>query len=460
MSKPPLVGTTVFISNISEDVWPFIQSIDDEKERTYEILENSFLSDRDLYSVSKIPGAYFISPQPIDPDFYAYQTQLTKSKNITVLVPKKHSGEVCIDCINDKKVFKQLVEVGKKNGPLHMLSYSTSKQFYQLIHALEKAGVSIHAPDSPSEEHLWTVDFLGSKAGIRQIVDKYRHLNPKLIMSEGMICSGVEQIAQVAASKYVEENGVVIKTNKGHSGAGVLIYNPDELPHDYDECVKRITTALKQDRYWDIFPVVVESYIKPDFSIGGGFPNIECRILEDGSVKMLYPCGMRMTSEGVFQGVEIKDDVLPTKVYESFKQIGHFLGKIYAKLGYRGYFDVDFINAEDGTMYLTESNVRRTGGTYAYEATKKLIGENFLSRCYSISNSGYKVKTTKPLTFVAVKELLEPVLFDHKTKEGVILTTANTLRQHQVAYIVFGKNKKNALEIEKKMHELLERLQA
>lgn len=458
MSKPPPVGTTVFISNISEDVWPFIQSIDDEKERTHEILENSFLSDRDLYSVSKIPGAIFICPQPIDPDFYNYQIELTKAKDITLLVPKKHSGEVCLDCIDDKKLFKKLVEVGKERGGLSLISYSTTSQFYELIEALRDAGVKVKAPDSPEKDDLWTVNFLGSKAGIRQVVQKYQHLNSDMIISEGMICSGIEQIAQYAAWKYLEENGVVIKTNKGHSGAGVLIYFPDELPKDYEKVHARIERALKQDEYWNIFPVVVESYIKPDFSIGGGFPNIECRVLENGKVETLYPCGMRMTDEGVFQGVEIKDDVLPAKVNKKFEQIGHFLGKIYSDLGYRGYFDVDFIAGADGKFYITESNVRRTGGTYAYEATMRLIGDGFLSECYSVSNSGYKVKTKKPLKFSAVKELLEPVLFDHKTKEGVILTTANTLRQKNVAYIVFGKNETRATEIEKKMHELLKQL--
>lgn len=457
MSKAP-VGVTVFLSNISEDVWSFIVAMDDDKEREFEILENSFLSDRDLYSVSNIRNSVFISPQPIDPDFFEYQTTLTKAKDILNLVPREHTGELCLDCIKDKKLFNTLVKLGKEHGGITLLSYSTTYQFFELAAALVKAGVQVSTPDSPSFENLWTVDFLGSKTGIRQIIQKYEHLNPDVFMAEGLICSGISQIAQVAASKYLKENGVVIKTNKGHSGAGVLIYAPDELPKDYVKCYAKIMHALKLDEYWDIFPVVVESYVKPDFSIGGGFPNIECRVLESGKVETLFPCGMRMSDQGVFQGVEIKDDVLPKRVLKKFEQIGHFLGKIYSKLGYRGYFDVDFITGADGKFYLTESNIRRTGGTYAYEATRRLIGNNFLSDCYSASNSGFPLGKKKIFQFRQIKELLEPVLFDHKTKEGVILTTANKLKQHQLGYIVFGKDKKRVAEIEEKMHELLKKL--
>jgi hypothetical protein len=46
-SKPD--GATVFLANISEDVWPFINSISGDKAREFEINENSFLSDRDLF---------------------------------------------------------------------------------------------------------------------------------------------------------------------------------------------------------------------------------------------------------------------------------------------------------------------------------------------------------------------------------------------------------------------------
>jgi hypothetical protein len=144
---------------------------------------------------------------------------------------------------------------------------------------------------------------------------------------------------------------------------------------------------------------VVESYIKPDFSIGGGCPNIEGRVHENGRVELLFFCGMRINEHGVFQGVEIKDDVLPRRIKNAFDRIGKFIGKLYGKYGYRGYFDIDFLAGADGKLYLTESNIRRTGGTYSYYASKRLFGKKFMSEVYSVCDSGYRLETKKTLSF-------------------------------------------------------------
>lgn len=454
-ASPKPDGATVFLANMSEDVWSFITSISDEKAREFEILENSFLIDRDLFSLSEIPNAYLISPQPLDPDFFEYVTSLT-SQDVTVLVPSKHTGELCLDCIKDKKLFKQLLTIGKKYRKLTLLSYSTTFQFYELVNALRAEGIKVMTPDSPDFEHLWVVDFFGSKSGIRQLVANNKHLSEELYMADGLICSGVSQIAQIAASKYLTEGGVVIKTNKGHSGAGVLIYKPGELPKKYEDCRTSIEFTLLQDEYWDIFPAVVESYIEPDSSIGGGFPNVECRVHQSGKVEILYYCGMRVNENGVFQGVEIKDDVLPKRIRQKFARIGKLMGKLYAKHGYKGYFDIDFIAAKDGKLYLTESNIRRTGGTYSYYASKRLFGKKFMSEIYSVCDSGYRLQTKKTIKFKQIKKLLEPVLFNFEDKEGVVLSSANILRQQRIGYIVFAKDKPRALKIEKEMHRLLE----
>ena len=53
---------------------------------------------------------------------------------------------------------------------------------------------------------------------------------------------------------------------------------------------------------------------------------------------------------------------------------------------------------------------------------------------------------------------LQPVLFDKKTKEGMVIASANLLSQGQLAYIIFGQNEKHALEIEAKAHRLLAKL--
>jgi hypothetical protein len=47
------------------------------------------------------------------------------------------------------------------------------------------------------------------------------------------------------------------------------------------------------------------------------------------------------------------------------------------------------------------------------------------------------------------------VLFDKKTKEGVVIVSDQLLKQKKFGYVVFGKSKKSAEKIEQRMMELI-----
>jgi hypothetical protein len=135
---------------------------------------------------------------------------------------------------------------------------------------------------------------------------------------------------------------------------------------------------------------------------------------------------------------------------------GYFIAEQYRAAGYRGYFDVDFVAAKNGTMYVTESNVRRTACTHAYHVAKKLFGEDFLYDTYILCHSSYKIPGQKQTTFEKVKLQLSPILFDATKKEGIIITSENSIHNRNVLeYLIFGATKKRALEIEQHMESLL-----
>ncbi len=457
---PPIKKTDqlVYIFNMSEDVWPFIDAISDPAKKAFEIQENANLCDRELFSLAEEQNAIFICPQAMDADFLEYATKLLRITNLQLLVPEKHSGEISKDCINDSRLFEQLVTIGKASNRLVLFSYSTTWQFLELVAALRAAGVDVYTPESPNEEQAWTVNFFGSKSGIRQLVQKSAALEPDLLMPDGLICVGARDAARIAASKYIKEHGVVIKTNKGHSGAGVLILREGELPDNYEECEQAILKILQSDEYWELFPIVIETLVNVNPAVGGGFPNVEFRIRKSGEVELLYFCGLRVTKDGVFKGVEINEDVLNDRIQARLVDTGFFVGEQLASAGYRGFFDVDVVAGKNGQLYVSESNVRRTGGTFSYQATEALIGKNFMNDSYTLTNTGYTLPTQRIVTFREVKELLEPVLYNPKTKEGVVLAGANLFNQHQMAYIVYGKTKKRSIELEEQMYELLTQL--
>ncbi len=449
---------TVYICNLSEDVWPFIEAITDSEKKRVEIVENASLSDRDLLTTAEESDLVFISPKPLQEDFVEYYKDLFGIRKLEILIPKNHSGEICKDIYEDRGLFEKLIDHANHVKKLTLLSYSTSPQFLVLVNQLRARGITVYTPESPEEEDAWTVNFYGSKSGIRQLAQQSVADEPDFLMSDGLICVNIVDAAKIAAKKYIKEDGVVIKTNKGHSGAGVLILRPGDLPVEYKACEQAIYDLLKQDAYWDKFPIVIEGLINVNYAVGGGFPNVEFKINKSGRIDFLYYCGLRVTKNGVFQGVEINEDVMNDRLMTRIIDMGFFIGEQYAANGYRGYYDVDLVAAKNGELYVSESNTRRTGGTHVYKTAFKLIGKDFLNDSYVLSDNTWKLPIGAKVSFKRLLETLEPVLFDKKTKEGLVVASANMLEEGQLAYIVFGQNEKHALEIEAKAHQLLAKL--
>ncbi len=446
--------TTVYIFNMSEDVWPFISAMSDAKAKLFEIKENADLCERDLFTCADEDNILFIFPQQVDESFFRYYTELFGKRSIRILVPQKHSGVICEDILEDDEVMQGIMAAANGSKRLVLTSYTTSEQFLHLVDELKGKGLSVMTPDAPEEEDSWTVNFYGSKSGIRQLAGESRAAEPDLIMPEGMICMGIVDAAKIAAKKYIKEHGVVIKTNKGHAGSGVLLFEEGDLPTDYPVCEQAILEVLKKDDYWGMFPIVIESFISVNPAVAGGFPNVEFRILKNGRVDYLYYGGMRVT-QGVFKGMEIGNDVVTDRLLARMIDTGFYIGEQYRASGYRGYYDVDFLAAKNGQLYVTESNVRRTGGTHVFVAAEQLFGKDFLYRTYILFNNLFELPKKRALTFDQLRTVLAPILFDKQTGEGIVITCVSALSTHRFGYICFGANKKRAFELETSMGALL-----
>jgi hypothetical protein len=140
---------------------------------------------------------------------------------------------------------------------------------------------------------------------------------------------------------------------------------------------------------------------------------------------------------------------------EKVMEAGYAIGKGLATYGYAGYFDVDCLADKKGHIYVSESNVRRTGGTHVYATVRALYGRKFMEKSYSFCNNSYELKEKKNWTFAKLEEVLRPILFDRKKNEGVIITAVNPLYRNVFGFIIIGKTKTRAYTIEEKMEHLL-----
>lgn len=446
----------VYIFNMSEDVWPFISAMSDANARSAEIVENAYLGDSRMFQFAgEDDDVLYITPQGVSEQFLNYYQSLFPRTKMTVLTTGQHSGVICDDILHDPSIMNALVEAANSSKKLTVTSYAVTQPFLQLVRSLREKGLSIVTPDAPDEEDAWTVNFFGSKSGIRQLAQQSSNEEPDFKMADGVICFGIEDASKIAAIRYVKEEGVVIKTNKGHSGMGVEIFRPGDLPADYHACQEKIFALFSKDVYWQKFPIIIEKFIQLSMTVAGGNPNVEFKISRNGHIDFLYHCGVLVTKDGQFHGIEVGNDIMPERVAAQIKDTGFYIAERYAQSGYRGYFDVDYVAGRNGEIYVAESNVRSTGGTFVYATAVALFGENFMIDTYLFSNNGYMIPHLKRLTFTQLKERLSPILFDKEKKEGLILTSENLLRMQKFSFVVFAPTKKRAYEIETTMEALL-----
>ena len=448
----------IYIYNVVEDEWSFLSSIQPIEKRYSMINDCNSSSECYLFSNSGESEFIYISPIEISNTFKNYFQSITNNKKVDIYVPQMKTSLICKDLYTDKQLFGEIITKAKKYHKVTLISYATSPEFLELKERMIQFGINVVTPESPELENAWTVNFFGSKSGIRQLAQQSRAEEPDFIMPDGVICVGKLDAAKIAANRYIKEKGVVLKTNKGSGGQGVLIFRDGELPKDYKSCEKRIYELLSEDGYWERFPIIIEELISVNYATPGAFPNIEFKIHKSGKIEMLYYCVMMVTKEGKYYGLDIHEDVINERTAARIIDTGYYIAEQYSEAGYRGHFDIDMIASNNKHIYVGESNTRNTGGTDIYKLVYDLFGEDFMSDVYVLNRNNYKFNNQETVNFRKIMDALKPILYDKKKKEGVILSSSSSLRSNQLLYTLLGKNKKRAYELQDNFYELLKPL--
>lgn len=447
---------SIYVYNVIENEWQFIKNSRNKDKITSEI--DCSENDADLFYMGEATGndLLYISPKRNSNTFLQYVGSIMGTRNTTIICPKIHSHLICDDLLKDADALAFIKDKCKSYDEVVLTGYATTEQFYKLKNRLLKFGIPVSTPETPEFENAWTVNFFGSKSGIRQFAQKSANKEPDFVMPDGLICTGKFEASKIAANKYLSQNGVVIKSDKGCSGDGLFIFRDGDLSKDYKLCEKEIYEKFNGEKYWENLPIIIEDYIPANFSQNGAFPSIEYRIHKNGRIEMLYYGTMIISKEGTYRGIEIHESVLNDRVTAQIVDMGYYIAEQYAEAKYRGYFDIDMILGKNNQLYVTESNTRNTGGTHIYKIARKFFGKDFMSETYIYSRLPYYITPKRKISFKDLLSLLQPYLFSHKTKEGVILHSEIRLRENRVPYTVFGRSKKRAYEINSKVMDILD----
>lgn len=383
-----------------------------------------------------------ITPYLLPPELRDHIMKAATWTNVDNWSPKDLGIDLSQAITSDLELWMKLVRLIEDNKDISLTAYGITPQLIDLYQRLRAEGLEFNVTENCSNTDL--VYYLDSKVGFRETIEGIVEI------PAGHICRTQEEV-ETWVEKYLRSGQFcVIKANKGGSGWGTLILNPEHL-HKIGSVREYIEQVFHDDNIWSQGPFVVEECVDVDFSVAGGSPSIEVYVTESGPI-WTYNCEQVISDDGEFLGVGIGVNAVPEELGRRQKENALKIGWKYFELGYRGFFDVDSVVDKAGNLYAVETNIRRTGGTHVFDLGRSIWGEDQAKWGYLLSEDA----------FFYGKELLDAneiltkaagLLFPSSTHEGVVISLIS-VTDPVLGYIVVANTRERALEIQKMFREI------
>lgn len=403
-----------------------------------------------------------LTPRALDPEFVGDVSRLFGFKNIRFIVPQESGRGLSEDVIQDTERFQEVVGEIERGLSPQIIPWGHTSQFQNLLNSLSESGVSFRTPETPRPEGLWIPDYLDTKVGSRKFLLEVKQKHPELDIQvpEGFICENLEEAIEKIDHFVAQGKGVVFKANLGGSGIGVYIFREEELTDP--EKRKQIEAKLRGNQLFQKDRVVVEERIAADFNRHGVDPSVDSIVREDGSVELQAVDAMVIHHDGQDVGFYgcIGGKGLFTE--EQGKQLRDFtlaVGKELSNLGYRGWYDTDYILTPEGNFYTAEVNLRRTSMAYVVDIAKVLFGDEWESKIAFRTNDKFIRPNLNGITYAQVKELLSGLMYPISgDNRGVIITQSvrSKFGRGKFGYSIFGESQDDTKAIEEELELRME----
>lgn len=139
----------VYIYNMTEDEWPFIESVTSRSKQNHLIADCENAADAFYLSTCTEVDSLYVSPKVISKEFQYYAKKLLHFRSANVLVPKNVSHLICDDLLKDGESFEWFIKLCRQYAKVILVSYAATPQFYSLQDALKREGVSFVSPEAP-----------------------------------------------------------------------------------------------------------------------------------------------------------------------------------------------------------------------------------------------------------------------------------------------------------------------
>lgn len=384
-----------------------------------------------------------IMPRQVPDWLVDHIISVMKYSSIIILSPQNPSDSICQD-IHREELLQEFLIQDIENQSKAISFYSATEQALALKKWLMNKSMKFKFPDLPNFDNSWTANYFDSKVGFRnlvfQIFIKQNNINIGIKLPESYVCDNIREVKEVTKVFKNSNRNYIIKGNRGVGGYEnkIILLKKDE---------KDGVIALENDfKHWSSRSYVIEEFIKVDPTNHLSYPSINSIITTSGKLVVRGIYSQIIAENCIFEGI-ISEQNLYTHYYiEKMNKFNRIVGNILSSYGYIGHYNIDFILSEDGDIYVTEINLRRTGGTHVLDIVNHL---NVSDRCV-ISMNEYLSENIKDIDISAFKKILNNWVFDWNNKEGVIVTMGSGLEHGRgFGFVVVSKDYETGTQLKK-----------
>ncbi|WP_455355737.1 preATP grasp domain-containing protein [Streptomyces sp. SYSU K217416] len=347
-------------------------------------------------------GDVLVTPVPLGAEFRAYAGELldVPPAAVTVVTVPSLPGASMADAVRRAGLVGELRDLVARREGARLLPTALDRSAVALAAELG-APVAPYGPGGPDESALEVTSRLNTKAGFRAVAGELGMRLPP-----GRVCRR-DRLARTAGELLEVYPRVVVKPDRSAGGHGLWFGSRTrsaDAPWERDG----FGEFAAADEAW-----VVEECLDVDRSV-----SIQLETGPEGP-RSLFSGEMR-TTDGSFTGYVSPLRGVAGETVAELERWGLALGRHLYGRGYAGPYGVDAVLTSDGTLFATESNVRRTATT----TPEAMVGR--LGRAAGLTSPAWligKRLSSAAVGFADVEKLLRStgLGWDPGRGEGVVL---------------------------------------
>lgn len=301
--------------------------------------------------------------------------------------------------------------------------------------ALRELGLRLYV-DLPAPEFLAAANYLDSKIGGREVAARVAGRVNDFRLPSAEVCTSGDAMRESVRRHWRELKPFVLKCNRSVGGYGSLLFPASDLRRPLDDILHEIDLAFSEEPIFIEAPYLVEQYVEGVVDAPTSL-TVDCSVGDNGDYEVMGMGVMLMRGQ-FYEGVAIGPEYVPQGLASGMRVAASELAREVSRLGYRGWFDADFVVDADDGLWFTEINARRTSPTHVIDGLRWLRS---VGHGVSHAKANDHSPIGRAVSYPELRRVFEPIrraAFGDRCIAVITIVSGLTSDDPHFGYSVFG----------------------